>query len=56
MFLCSGEPVKLECHISAGVCSAEDAAMCPGGFPEALGGMIIIKMRNGNFVKSSFQL
>jgi hypothetical protein len=35
--------VKLECHISAKVCSAEDAAMRPGGFPEALADAIVIK-------------
>ena len=34
--------VKLECRISAKVCSAEDAAMRPGAFSEALADMIII--------------
>jgi len=35
--------VKLKCHISARVYSAEDADMLPGGFPEALADTIIIK-------------
>ena len=35
--------VKVECHISARVCSAEDVAMLPGVFAEALEDTIIIK-------------